>query len=327
MEHWKRQFIKKLFHYDANRMDIEGAYMVKDPHVPQFLYKFRAFEDLHKDAFLNGELWTASADKLNDPNECGAFFRPDAMIVDDLSREELEDRIADLKKDSSKVAQHYDAKIKRPTTSGQFAAKIIDEVFKANPHEHEKEIREALNDVRASANQKLVNDMHAGMRPHVGILSLSETYHSTLMWSHYSDSHKGFAIEYDFGSLDYADLRRRLCYPVFYSTKRRDITNYLRKRPGMSGFNNLFGQYISLIKEADWSYEKEWRIVTILGSSIATRPLQMPKPKSVILGRSCSEENHNWMVRTCTEKGIALNKISASDRSGNSDLESVLEAQ
>lgn len=327
MNQWKRQFIKKLFHYDAYHMDIEGAFMVKHPHVPQSLYKFRAFVDSHKNAFLEGELWTASADKLNDPNECGAFFRPDAMIVDDLSREEFEGRIANLKEDSSRLAQYYDAEIKRPTTSGQFMAKIIDEVFEANPHEHEKEIRQALNTVFESANQKIVNTMSAGMRPHVGILSLSETYHSTLMWSHYSDAHKGFVIEYDFGSLGYADLRRRLCCPVFYSTKQRDITNHLRKRSGTRGFNNLFGQYISLIKEADWSYEKEWRIFTMFGSSLATRPLQMPKPKSVILGRSCSEENHNWMVRACAEKGITLNKISASDRSGNFAVERVLEAQ
>lgn len=327
MEDWKRQFIKKLFHYDASRMDIEGAYMVKHPHVPQSLYKFRSFVGTHKDAFLKDELWTASADTLNDPNECGAFFRPDAMIVDDLSREELEDRIADLKEDSSKVAEHYSAEIKRPITSGKFMEKIIDVVFEAQPHEHEKEIRQALRNVAEWVNQKLLNNISASMRNHVGVLSLSATYHSTLMWSHYSDSHTGFVIEYDFGSLEYGDLRRRMCYPVFYSKKQRDITNHMLKKPGMSSFNNLFGQYIALIKGADWSYEEEWRIVTMFGSSMATRPLQMPKPKSVILGQNCSEENQNWMINACSDRGISVSKMSTSDRSGNSTLESVLEAQ
>lgn len=322
MERWQSQFIKMLFHYDARRLNIERAYRLKHPNVPTSLYKYRSFCDTHKSAFLTGELWTSSADRLNDPYEWGAFFRPDAMIVEDLSRNELDARIADLQNNRTTAKNYLDADIQNPTTSKQFMSKIMDGALKDHPHE--KEMRMVFQQVEKSFNEDLMNEMSDAMRQHVSVLSLSATYESTLMWSHYSNSHTGFVIKYDFGALEYSDLRRRLCCPVFYSTKQRDITYHLIKRPGSPKFNNLFGSYIALVKQAEWAYEKEWRIVNMIGSDYATRPMQMPHPKSVILGKNCSDEDQEWMEQTCSDMGIDLHKMKPADRHGCSELENIL---
>ena len=103
------------------------------------------------------------------------------------------------------------------------------------------------------------------------------------MWSHYSDSHRGFCIEYDFGSLPPADLRRRLCFPVLYRGKRTDATRSIT-RLDPTDFNNLFGQYLCLLKERQWSYEQEWRIIHAIGATLANRQFVMPVPSAIILG-------------------------------------------
>jgi hypothetical protein len=99
------------------------------------------------------------------------------------------------------------------------------------------------------------------LRRGFSVLSLSENPVSKLMWSHYSDSHRGFCIEYNFAKLPYDDLRRRLCFPVFYTHKLRDATRYMAKTDFID-YNNLFGQFMW---SDDWAYEKEWRIVYAIG--------------------------------------------------------------
>jgi hypothetical protein len=102
------------------------------------------------------------------------------------------------------------------------------------------------------------------------------------MWSHYSANHTGFCIEYDLRALEGGDLRRRLCFPMFYRKKLTDATRYFAKRD-FKDFNNLFGIYICLLKSDEWAYEKEWRIACTVGASNATDRVQMPKPKAIIL--------------------------------------------
>lgn len=40
MELWQKQLIRGLFHYSTEHMDIERAFLVKHPHVPDRLYKY-----------------------------------------------------------------------------------------------------------------------------------------------------------------------------------------------------------------------------------------------------------------------------------------------
>jgi hypothetical protein len=52
---------------------------------------------------------------------------------------------------------------------------------------------------------------------------------SMLMWSHYSDNHRGFCIEYDLGDPKAEQFRRQL-YPVVYSDQPYDLTDLARAK-------------------------------------------------------------------------------------------------
>ena len=175
----------------------------------------------------------------------------------------------------------------------------------------------------AQQNAEVIRRMNVVFRKGFSILSLSENVLSTLMWTHYGDSHMGFSIEYDFSKLPYGDLRRRLCFPVFYVSKVRDASRYIF-RADVRDFNNLFGQFLALIKQKEWAYEREWRIIHALGEPYANRPLDMPMPSAIVLGSRVPAENEDWMKVFCKSCGIPMTKIVENPRSFDLSLLNVL---
>ena len=96
------------------------------------------------------------------------------------------------------------------------------------------------------------------------ILSLTNSYRNKLIWSHYTDSHKGVCLT--------VEVPNRLVYPICYSTKRiyedSDIDNIISssikiaKKSVDKDFSALSkNKKIAYIKDKKWLYEKEYRIV------------------------------------------------------------------
>ncbi|MDB5734612.1 MAG: hypothetical protein JWN16_1249 [Alphaproteobacteria bacterium] len=80
------------------------------------------------------------------------------------------------------------------------------------------------------------------MARNYGILCLSATWHSPLMWSHYAERHKGICLGFDvpdekFKQVQYTNLRVKLSK----KTSEDEIASLL------------------FLKYAGWSYEEEWR--------------------------------------------------------------------
>jgi hypothetical protein len=95
---------------------------------------------------------------------------------------------------------------------------------------------------------------------------------------------------------------------VFYRKKLTDATPYLA-RPDIHDFNNLFGAYMCLLKSDEWAYEGEWRIVMAIRRSNANSPMDMPKPKSIILGAHVRPNNEAWMRTICNSHGVRLRRV------------------
>jgi hypothetical protein len=92
----------------------------------------------------------------------------------------------------------------------------------------------------------------------MGVLSLSEINDNILMWSHYSESHTGFCIEFertdsnDLGNWDH-------CAPVMYD-------EYLPTFKPIELADKKTVTRILLTKSEFWAYEKEWRIIAKQGN-------------------------------------------------------------
>ena len=96
------------------------------------------------------------------------------------------------------------------------------------------------------------------------ILSLTNSFRNKLIWSHYTDSHKGACLT--------VKVPNHLVYPICYSAKRiyedSDLDSIISSstRVAKKSLNKDFSalgqnKKIAYIKDKKWLYEREYRIV------------------------------------------------------------------
>lgn len=155
------------------------------------------------------------------------------------------------------------------------------------------------------------------------ICCFSEDVKSPLMWAHYTDSHKGFAVEYDFRNYSTPCVScQNKCsqehyeslFPIVYSIEKFNAKDFLSEymlQIFMSNFSkNLFipkddilAIYkIFLHKSLDWEYEKEWRFI----SMCQNHPGIKVKPSAIYLGCKMEQSNRNELCRFARENNIPI---------------------
>lgn len=305
MECWQKKFVRLKFPYSAKKLRIEEAFMLKHQHVPAKLYKYRSFTPKHLEALEEGVLWMSAPERFNDPYDTSVYFDTSRFLTEDISAEESVAESQRLQEHLASGKMYQPRSIKNPIPQKQWFEKVQRELLQAQPQPVRDVFMAVIKDYHEKVNRELVDKFTAHLRNGFGVLSLAESPLSSLMWSHYSDSHRGFCVEYDFGALPNSDLRRRLCFPVFYRRKLTDATRYLAGRDPEQ-LNNLFGQLFCLLKSDEWAYEKEWRIVDMIGPSHANKKIGMPRPSAVILGSQVKSEDAAAMKLLCHRIGAHL---------------------
>lgn len=208
------------------------------------------FKYLHPDRIdvLSGQaIRFSSPAVLNDPFELkphlAALASPEHMeaelnrLLPEIFREEL-----------SKLAP-------------ELQLKISDEALRGAVLSHYPQINRGVQGMVNLLMPKLQEVMARKFEELIGILCLSATADSLLMWAHYADSHRGFLIEFDQRSMFFdrrvsPDDELRHLHQVTYNSQRpalalADVTDF---SPFMT-------------KGADWEYEAEWRMIMTLDSA------------------------------------------------------------
>ena len=307
MGKWKKELVRYLFPYSAQNLQIERAFFLKNPHVPQRLYKYRSFCEEHKDALTRNILWRCSPDKFNDPYDSSVYFNVDKLLMEDRSPEDIL-RTVEMASDESPLRRP--APLKKAVSFGDWRRKLLAETIATATDKNGETLGlfESIEVAVRCQNKRLTFYLTERFQSAFSVVSLSEISSSILMWSHYSGAHCGFCIEYDFSSLSPEDLRRRLCFPVYYREKLTNATRYLA-HADTANLNNLFGLYLSLLKGDEWAYEKEWRIVYPAGPTHANAEISMPTPSAIILGIRADSADEEWVVEYCNRTNIPLMKM------------------
>ncbi|GGO74654.1 DUF2971 domain-containing protein [Bowmanella pacifica] len=128
------------------------------------------------------------------------------------------------------------------------------EKTKENRNLYEEMKEDFLNNAQDISNPHKLGLALTDFLKHLGVLSLSRTNSSLLMWSHYASCNKGYVIGFDehhefFHRRDLkGDIVRPL--PVIYTTARSSVndSHYAYRQ-------KLFGE-----KPIEWSYEEEERL-------------------------------------------------------------------
>lgn len=95
-----------------------------------------------------------------------------------------------------------------------------------------------------------------------GVYSLSQSCLDELSWAHYSDSHRGFCIEYDVDRLLDRDLKLQRLHHVFYEERPPDLEPARLLTLGETEAAKHLTRALIATKSKSWQHEQEWRLLT-----------------------------------------------------------------
>lgn len=288
--------------------------------MPESLFKFRCCIDKHIETFENDAIYAVTADLFNDPY--------DTLVRYDMSGikryMDMVMSVEGLAQLKSYLAQGNDlpreAKMMLTESAwGEIRNRIL-----------AIEDIESLKDRIDGSKQQMISlittyfpILSSISKRFSTVACFSEDVKSVLMWSHYADSQRGFALEYNFRPTLTSPLEKGVLFPVIYSDERYDASIYLcwelmrllgveSKRPDI-----LASFKVALHKSRSWEYEREWRLI----DPTPQDPLN-PKstviyyrPEAIYYGERISEEHLSRLHDIAVAKGIKEFKMSVDETS------------
>ena len=185
---------------------------------PSFLYKYRAFSASDeqsvrrlRDLLIDSDLWLSSPNDFNDP------FDMSAAVVMEGTKTECE------------------AGWKR----------MFAQINDSPKHKRERIAQLLGDDVTAL---KCIKDSFQMNLQKVGVSCFTADCKSIHMWSHYGDSHKGIAIQFE-----PARFAKVFTQPV--------RVEYKNEYPRVDWLKSPELKSVLIRKHEEWRYEKEWRLI------------------------------------------------------------------
>lgn len=303
--------------------------------VPDQLYKFRGCTDYSIDAFEKDELWLSKSALFNDLHDSLFFFDKNTIL--DSIEKMFSSGAVPYMLETIKQVQFPNADLQKWTTeifSSLDTKQLTDIVWQSVPG-----FSQWLNQCFSYAKD--------GIRERTKMVCLSESIKSPLMWAHYADNHKGFAIGYDFRNNEItqcSNCPNRSCsniklgtiYPVIYSDNRYDATEYgqwivrqqINRTIGLPT-EELYGDSFLFTKAAlhksnDWSYENEWRIICSTPNLAVEQkdryPIKKP-PIAIYFGSQIPNFYRKTLIHIADEKGIPKYQMYVKDYSSQYELD------
>lgn len=280
---WIDKLKEYFFSPHAHELNIDAAMSIKQNNIPKRLFKYRAFNNNSLDNLKNDAVWCSNASEFNDPYDSSICFAFDAEFMNSNLLEGLKI----LKEKDLLNGVSDDVMIER-----------IDQFFNGYMAKEVKEMNSKFNQL---------------LRNGYKICSFSENIGSLLLWSHYADEHRGFLIEYDFSVLPVTDIRCRFLWPVIYSERLFDASQYFKVAKNKENFNNLFAIIAAIHKAKDWQYEKEWRLVVIpFSANDPPHNFQVPTPKAIYIGDKMKDKDKKVIADIAKDKHITVYQMELS---------------
>lgn len=277
--------------------------------MPKCLFRFRACNEFSMDAFQNDIIYAVTADKFNDPYD--TLVRYDLEGIQKWVNTVMNTETLGQMK--TWYAQGWDL----PKEVKHVLPKEMTDVLRTSllSIEDIKDFDGRIEDTR----QKMISLVETYFpilsetsKRFSAIACFSESIESILMWSHYANSHKGFALEYNFRPMLKQPIKNVGLFPVVYSEERFDISDYIAyeflrilgiqaKMPDMSASIKN-----ALWKSDIWAYEKEWRMIDSTPRDITDDKASAIhyKPVAIYYGRHMSGDDKKRLHGVAMEKGI-----------------------
>lgn len=277
--------------------------------APERLFKYRSCCDNHISAFEKDEVWMSTSDLFNDPFDTLIQFDEKELrsACDAMSNSEI----------VYAMTQYF-------AEGGQIAPQInhlVDKNEMASMRQLATDALEKGMIKPIAAEQmnvlKLMMEFYIVLLPQVvqrfsTVVCFSERVDSILMWSHYADNHKGFALGYDLRPYLQLNSDNLGLFPVVYSEKRYDASEFLYwllcgllKLPAHNQ-DIMSSIKLLLYKSLDWSYEQEWRLINSVQKDLFTGRTEpvIIKPNSIYYGCRIPHDKYTRLHEIAVGKGL-----------------------
>ena len=226
--------------------------------LPRYIYKYRALNSNTEKIFTDSKLWFSKPNDFNDPFDC-------QVIVDTKN---TDDEIANFLRQNA------------PTMSSK-DVKHFSRLWSKNPVKWNQMVSKTIQD---SVNEK-------------GVCCFAGNNDNILMWSHYTDSHKGICLKFDvLADTDFFSVP----FQVLYS-KDYPYYNHLKD-------NSKMVKFLMQTKSDIWNYEGEIRVVKLLAGAYTFKSEALVE---ICFGCNCINDEIQKiksLISTTKFKGISFTK-------------------
>ena len=277
--------------------------------MPSRLYRYRCCNEMQIEAFRNDTIYAVTADKFNDPYD--TLVRYDIEEIKRSVNSIMSCEILEWMKAWFAEGNDLPDGVRHMLPEGMIAflrnaLLTIDDISVLKDHIEEK--RHLMINL-IETYFPVLTEM---CKRYSAMACFSESVKSVLMWSHYANSHQGFALEYDFRPTLGDPIKNVGMYPVIYDDERMDVSLYMAWSflwlIGIKANNPDVTAYlkIALHKSSIWEYEQEWRMIDLTPRDVTDgTPSEIHyKPTAIYYGQHISNEHKSELHAIAQEKGI-----------------------
>lgn len=292
-------------------------------HIPSSLFRYRDCSEMNFDAFNEDKLFAVTPDKFNDPYDC--LIRYDKERLRNSMMMGMNTDFVYTLREFFRSGGAFPNMLET-LFDPAFLNYVKESIANANDEVIEKygEIIASIKHVLDRNIERISEEAKQTVKQMAFIACFSEVIHSVTMWSHYANSHKGFALEYN--TKDF-QLKCQFCenlkkcnkaaacnfYPVVYQHQRYDATDFLGwyisrsmgipiKNPDTFASSKSF-----LYKSSQWSYEKEWRLIVSKINEFQDKSpvcIYHLRPIAIYYGSRISSIHRKLLHLMAKEKGV-----------------------
>lgn len=303
--------------------------------LPARLFKFRGCTEYSLDAFEKDELWLSKASLFNDLHDSLFFFNKNDILGS------IETMFS-----SGKILSIIES-IKQGQLPNPVLQNLMGGIFSSFDAQQLNDIAlQSIPGFSAFLDQ-CFHSAKEGIRENTKMVCLSESIKSPLMWAHYAENNKGFALGYDFRDNEISqcsncpnrscgNIKLATIYPVIYSDKRFDATSFgqwhilqcLNAQMGLPTERTYSDSFLfakaALYKSNDWAYENEWRIICSTPNQLIESQDRYPikkRPMAIYFGCQIPDIYRKMLMHIADEKGIARYQMYVKDYSSEYELD------
>jgi hypothetical protein len=271
---------------------------LKRPHTARRLYRYR--KPCHLESLRNQTVSLSSVSDFNDPLDSAISIDFEPAMHELLGRELTEAALRVITEERWRAVSESPDRVS--ALDELLVECVVEQLGEDGRPSAMGFYRKYLRERSAEETHSISNRLQQGLK----VACFSEMPDSMVMWSHYANDHKGFCLEYDFGTLEPEDPRRDALFPVVYDEQRFSIASELARLVNGGKKNHTLPILAAIHKSPDWQYEREWRLICSAPGMVDRVLLPMPTLTSVLLGARCSEDVREEALRLAVTDHFAV---------------------